>query len=88
MLPFLQQPRLPHFVVLSAGYLVWSLLAPGVMTLPIRWMYRHRHRDSIATDEHIDMQLRYLEYRVWPYINAARVISLLGFIISIVHLVS
>lgn len=86
MLPFLQQPRLPHFVVLSAGYLVWSLLAPGVMTQPVRWMYRHRYHDRLATDQQIDTQLRYLEYRVWPYINAARIISLLGFIISIVHL--
>ncbi len=87
MLPFLQEPRLPSFVVLSGGYLVWSLLAPSVMRMPVRWMYRHRHRDSIETRQQIDMQLRYLEYRVWPYINAARIVALLGFIISIGHVV-
>lgn len=87
MLPFLQEPRLPSFVVLSAGYLVWSLLAPGVMGLPIRWMFRHRVIDSINTQKQIDLQLQYLEYRVWPYINAARIVSLIGFVVSIVHLV-
>lgn len=87
MMPFLQEPRLPSFVVLSAGYLVWSLLAPGVMGLPMRWVYRHRTRDSIETQKQIDLQLQYLEYRVWPYINAARIIALLGFVVSIVHLV-
>lgn len=88
MLPFLQEPRLPSFVILSAGYLVWSLLAPAIMGLPFRWMYRHRTRDSIETQKLIDLQLRYLEDRVWPYINAARVVSLVGFIVSIVHLIA
>lgn len=87
MLPFLQEPRLPSFVVLSAGYLVWSLLAPAIMGLPFRWMYRHRTRDSIETQKLIDLQLRYLEDRVWPYINAARIVALIGFIVSIAHLV-
>ena len=87
MMPFLQEPRLPSFVILSAGYLVWSLLAPAVMGLPIRWMYRHRTRDRIDTEKQVDLQLRYLEYRVWPYINAARIVAFIGFIVSIVHLV-
>jgi hypothetical protein len=87
MMPFLQEPRLPSFVILSAGYLVWSLLAPGIMGLPVRWMYRHRTRDRIDTQKQIDLQLKYLEYRVWPYINAARIVALVGFIVSIVHLI-
>lgn len=86
MLPFFQEPRLPAFVVLSGGYLVWALVAPTLMRLPIRWMYRHRTRDSIETQNQIDLQLQYLEYRVWPYINATRVVAFIGFVVSIVHL--
>jgi hypothetical protein len=83
MLPLLHDARVPAFVILSAGYFVWSVLAVTIMELPIRWMYRHRR--GAADQNQVDIQLRHLEYRVKYFIYIAVATSAIGFIVSIIY---
>jgi hypothetical protein len=86
MLPFLQDGRVPTFIVLCAGFLVWSLLAMPIMHMPINWMYRHRSGSD--NQEQVDIQLRHLEYRVRRFVQAAIVASAVGLIVAVLHFIA
>ncbi len=77
MLPFLEHNHLSAFIVLSAGYLVWSVGAMPVARSPVYWIYRHRRRDHHLM--HVDAQLTLLDRRIQPFVQLAIVVSVLGF---------
>lgn len=62
MLPFLNDKRIPVFIVLGIGYTVWSLLVMQFVKTPISWIYRHRHGNDHP--DHIDPQLTLLENNI------------------------
>lgn len=80
MIPFLNDPAFPDYLVLSAGYLVWSLFVMRIMRLPIGWIYRHR---SSVEKRHIDRQLVILERQVERFCHLAVVLSGIALAISI-----
>lgn len=82
LIPFLQDPKLPTFLIMSAGYFVWALLAYPVLRLPLRWIYRHRKQMPDA--KHIDRQLIVLEAQVQIFIKAAIFTSGIALVMSAV----
>lgn len=42
VIPFLQQEKLPTFLMLSISFTIWSIFVLPIMKLPINWIYRHR----------------------------------------------
>lgn len=83
MLPFLQEEKLPIFLIMGIGYLIWSLFVLPIMYLPNNWIYRHRH-DQINRN-HIDRQLTMLEQHMKKFCYLAIPLSLLGFMFAIIH---
>ncbi len=81
MVPFLEDPRVPNYLTLSIAYLVWSLFVMKLMTLPLTWIYRHRHNKT--PKDHIDRQLIVLEQQVKPFCYLAIVTSLIALILSL-----
>ncbi|MBL8134965.1 MAG: hypothetical protein JNL42_24125 [Anaerolineae bacterium] len=86
MLPFLQEDRVPRFVIMAAGYLLWAVLVMPVMRMPLNWIYRHLR--GIPDDCQIDKQLTILEEQVQPYIRAAIVSAGVALTLSVVLLTS
>ncbi|MCU0499272.1 MAG: hypothetical protein MUF87_18110 [Anaerolineae bacterium] len=84
MLPFLQNPNYPTFVMLAIGYLIWSVLVMRLIRMPIAWIYRHRKGEM--NRDHIDAQLRMMERQVAPYCQAAIVVSVIGLILALAAL--
>ncbi|MDZ4765390.1 MAG: hypothetical protein SGI73_12635 [Chloroflexota bacterium] len=82
MLPFLQDERLPTFMIFSLGYVVWSAGAMPIMHAPLSWIYRHKKGAWDKT--HIDKQMLLLEQRVRNYVYAALVCSLVAFALSFI----
>lgn len=82
MLPFVQDDKLPVFLVLAIGYLIWSLLVMRIMQMPLGWIYRHMH--GIPDENHIDEQLVILENQVKRFCQIAIVASTLGLLLSVV----
>ena len=85
MLPFVKDDRLPTFLILGIGYVVWSWAVLRIIQMPISWIYRHRDH-KIEWDQ-VDPQLTLMERDVWRYCQAARYISLAGFILALLSLV-
>lgn len=81
MLPFLHEERIPGLVVLSVGYLVWSILVMPILRLPLTWIYRHKH--GMPKKTHIDRQLTTLQTEVEKFCYAAIACSALGLIVSL-----
>lgn len=81
MLPLLKDPDFPVFVVLSAGYLVWSVAVVPIMRLPVHWIYRHRKAN--AGKKHIDKQLRLLEDRLYGFCLLSIGTSLVALVLSL-----
>lgn len=84
MLPLVKDPRIPAFLVLGIGYLVWASQVMRIMEWPIYWIYKHR-RSQIPMD-HIDPMLRLMQDTVSPYTRAAIVLTLMGIILAFVSL--
>jgi hypothetical protein len=81
MLAFLQDERMPLFLVMAVGYLVWSLLVMRVMQMPLGWLYRHLR--GIPDEHHIDRQLVIMETQVRWFCRAAVFTSVLALVLSI-----
>lgn len=86
MLPFLQEERVPRFVIMAVGYLLWAILVMPVMRMPLNWIYRHLR--GIPDDCQIDKQLIILEEQVKPYIRVAVLSAGAALILSVAVLVS
>lgn len=82
MLPFVQDERLPLFLVLSVGYLVWALLVTRIMRMPLGWIYRHLR--GIPDASHIDRQLVILENQVRGFCRMAVGAAALALVLSVV----
>jgi hypothetical protein len=82
MLPFLQDERLPTFMIFAVGYLVWSAGVMPIMHAPLGWIYRHKKGEWDKT--HIDRQLMLMERRVRPYVYAAIVCAIAAFALSFI----
>ncbi len=83
MLPILHDGRFPTFVVLSLGYLMWSLGVMPIIHLPRYWIYRHR-RDGQPADQHLDPQLRLMEDRIKNFCYAAICAALVAVVLSLI----
>ncbi len=81
LIPFLQDDKLPTFLVMALGYFVWSLFAMPVLRLPMRWIYRHRQ--ARPERSHIDRQLVVLESQVEVFIKLSVVISAVAVVFSL-----
>lgn len=81
MVPFLEDDRFPVWLVLSGGYLVWSVLAMKVMHLPIMWMFRHTKK--IEDIDHVDSQLMILENSMKKYVRVAIVASAVAVMLAL-----
>lgn len=85
MLPFLNDPRFPTFLVLSLGYTVWSLYVMHLIRQPLRWIYRHRLGD--VNENHVDAQLVQMESNMVIYCRLAVLASSLSLMLAIASLV-
>jgi hypothetical protein len=81
MLPFTQSQRYPTLLIVSIGYLVWSVVVLRVIRLPIHWIYRHRLGD--VNREHVDAQLTFLERRIEPFCQVAILASIAATLLSL-----
>lgn len=82
MLPFLQETRLPTFIFMAIGYLVWAICSPLIMKMPLNWIYRHRKRR--VERHHIDRQMNTLERQMTKFCYIAIVSAALGLVLSVV----
>jgi hypothetical protein len=82
MLPFLQELRLPTFLFMAIGYLIWAICAPLIMKMPLQWIYRHRKRR--VERQHIDRQMNTLERQMTRFCYVAIVSAAAGLVLSIV----
>jgi hypothetical protein len=80
MLPFLNDARLPTFLLIAIGYSVWSLLAMPIMHIPLNWIYRHKKDNWDKT--HIDPQLMQFENQVRIFVYGACASSLIAVALS------
>lgn len=62
LLPLLKDGRFPPFLMLSLGYLVWSLAVMKIIEWPLNWIYRHRHEDGLPSQ--VDPQLTMMQNQV------------------------
>lgn len=81
MLPFLEDGRIPFFLVVAVGYVIWSLLVLRIAKLPLGWIYRHLH--GIPDEKHVDHQLIILENQIARFCQVAIVVSLLALALSL-----
>ncbi len=81
MLPFLQDRRLPPFLILTTGYFIWSLAVLRVMHLPVYWVYKHLGNG--LDHEQVDRQLLVLEEAVTPYCQASKFVAAAGVLLSL-----
>ncbi|MBC8100778.1 MAG: hypothetical protein H7Y11_15165 [Armatimonadetes bacterium] len=84
MVPFLQVEGAPTFVVLAAGYLVWSMGVMPLIRRPFRWIFRHRLGD--IRPEHVDVQLVQMQHHLAPWCYAAVVSSMGALVLALVTL--
>ena len=70
------------FHVLAIAYLIWSTLAPFIVWLPIRWIYRYSSADAQRIK---DPQLQYFE-RIVKVLAAASSLSALMVLFCVVSL--
>jgi hypothetical protein len=82
MLPFVEDARLPTFLMLAIGYTVWSILVIPVARLPLGWIYRHKH-DGIPPQDKLDRQLTTLEEQMRPFVYIAIATSLIAVAICV-----
>lgn len=80
LLPLLKEPRIPPFLILSLGYLLWSLSVMRIMEWPLDWIYRHRHEDKLPSQ--IDPQLTMMQEQVRKFCYGAIATSLVALILS------
>ena len=81
MIPFLQDGRLPTFLLLALGYLVWALLALPIMRVPLGWIYRHLK--GIPDESQIDHQLTVLESQVSIFVKLAAASAAFALLVSL-----
>jgi len=81
VIPFLQDEKMPTFLVMSISYFIWALFTPMVIRLPLKWIYRHR--EEMPDDSHVDRQLIILESQVEIFVKAAMVMSGLALLFSL-----
>lgn len=81
MLPFIQDVRFPHLLVMAVGYFIWSFWAQYVIHLPVMWMYKFNR--ELGKKANIDRQIVFLESRVRRWIGLAMCASLVALILSI-----
>ncbi len=81
LIPFLQDDKMPTFLVMAGGYFVWSLFAIPVLQLPMRWIYRHRQQ--MPDKGHVDRQLTVLESQVEFFIKLSVVLSAFATLFSL-----
>jgi hypothetical protein len=84
MLPFVQSQRYPTLLIVSTGYLVWSVVVVRVIRQPLTWIYRHRLGD--VNRDHIDAQLTFLEHRVQAFCQLAVLASIGATLLSLLAL--
>jgi len=84
LLPLLKEPRIPTFVILSLGYLVWSLSVMRIMQWPLDWIYHHRHEDKMPPQ--VDPQLTMMQEQVRRFCTGAIATSSVALILSILAL--
>jgi hypothetical protein len=81
MIPFLQEARLPTFLIMGIGYTIWACLGLPIMHLPMQWIYRHRKGQ--VDNRHIDRQMTVLERQMTKFGYAAIVLSVIGLALSV-----
>jgi hypothetical protein len=81
MLPFLEDGRVPFFLVVSIGYLVWALFVMRVARLPLGWIYRHLH--AVPDEKQVDKQLVILESQIARFCRAAVVTSVIALALTL-----
>ncbi|MCC6616544.1 MAG: hypothetical protein IT320_23930 [Anaerolineae bacterium] len=81
IIPFLQHEKLPTFLLLGVSFTIWSLFVMPIMSLPVKWIYRHRAGDE--QPGHLDRQLTMLEQHMEKFCIPAIPLSLLGLILSL-----
>lgn len=80
MLPFLKSGRFSPLIVMSLGYLLWSITVMRVVRQPLYWVYRHLH----AIDERqVDVQLMQLETHIEKFVWVAVAASALALVLMI-----
>ncbi len=80
MLPFLQEEKLPTFLLMAVGYTIWSIFVLAIMGLPANWIYRHRK--GRIEQNHLDRQLTMLERHLRPLCLLAIVVSIFGVLLA------
>lgn len=86
LLPMLKDARFPALLVMALGYLVWSIAVVPLMTVPVRWIFRHRH--DTPQDGHIDAQLTQLEEHMARWCKLAIVSSVAATILATIWAVA
>lgn len=86
MLPFLEQDQFPFFIIVSVGYLIWSLFVMRVVRMPLGWIYRHLK--GIPDEKHIDKQLVILEDQLRLFCRVAVATSAVAVALSVLMYVS
>lgn len=80
-IPFLQDEKMPTFLVMALGYFVWALFTEPLMRMPLKWIYRHRK--TMPDRSQIDRQLIVLESQVGLFIKVAIFTSGLALLLSL-----
>jgi hypothetical protein len=81
MLPLLKDTHFSPFIVLGAGYVVWSLAVIWIIDFPLYWIYRHRQ--SHIPSDHIDPQLQLMQDTIAPYAKIAIASSIIGLVLAL-----
>ncbi|MBE2267168.1 MAG: hypothetical protein IAE80_02990 [Anaerolinea sp.] len=81
VIPFLEDERLPTFLMMALGYLIWALGVLPVMRLPLHWIYRHRK--EMPDRSHIDRQLTVLERQVERFVILGIGLSTIAVLLSL-----
>lgn len=85
MLPFIQDGRLPPFIVFGVAYLIWALGVLYFIRKPLRWVYKHRG-EGIRTDQ-IDPQLRTMERLITRMVYVAIGATIIQLVLAILALI-
>ncbi|MDX2141318.1 MAG: hypothetical protein SF123_24750 [Chloroflexota bacterium] len=82
MIPFLQEERLPTFLIMGIGYTIWAIFGLPIMHLPMHWIYRHRKGQ--VDNRHIDRQMSVLERQMTKFGYVAIALSVIGLALSVI----
>jgi hypothetical protein len=81
MLVFIQDERLPTFVMMGIGYTIWAVFTMPILHWPIHWIYRHRKGQ--VDPKQIDRQLTVYERQMRRFVYVAIGLSIFGTALSV-----